>query len=147
MCKLGDIIVIKEFKNEIGKIIKQHSFVVINDEFGSIEGYDYDFICNMLCSFHNQEHKRRKLSFKENMEISANIISNNKINNKKGYIKADQLYYFNKNNIKYYVIAKLNMELQIKLLKLLFLLDNEEKIKIITTNLVTNNKEEANLYE
>ena len=30
MCKLGDIIVIKEFKNEIGKIIKQHSFVVIN---------------------------------------------------------------------------------------------------------------------
>ena len=81
------------------------------------------------------------------MEISANIISNNKINNKKGYIKADQLYYFNKNNIKYYVIAKLNMELQIKLLKLLFLLDNEEKIKIITTNLVTNNKEEVNIYE
>ena len=81
------------------------------------------------------------------MEISANIISNNKINNKKGYIKADQLYYFNKNNIKYYVIAKLNMELQIKLLKLLFLLENKKKIKIITTNLVTNNKEEVNIYE
>ena len=27
MCKLGDIIVIKEFKNEFGETIPKHSFV------------------------------------------------------------------------------------------------------------------------
>ena len=32
MCKVGDIIVIKEFKNEIGEPVKKHSFVVISDE-------------------------------------------------------------------------------------------------------------------
>lgn len=32
MCKLGDIIVVKEFKNEYGETIPKHSFVVINDE-------------------------------------------------------------------------------------------------------------------
>ena len=32
MCKLGDVIVVKEFRNEYGKIVPKHSFVVINDE-------------------------------------------------------------------------------------------------------------------
>ena len=32
MCKLGDIIVVKEFKNENDKTIPKHSFAVINDE-------------------------------------------------------------------------------------------------------------------
>ena len=69
MCKLGDIIVIKEFKNEIGEIIKKHSFVVINDEENSIEGMSYDFVCNMLCSFHNEDHKKRKIRYKENLQV------------------------------------------------------------------------------
>ena len=32
MCKLGDIIVVKEFVNENGETVSKHSFVVINDE-------------------------------------------------------------------------------------------------------------------
>ena len=46
MCKLGDIIVIKEFKDKNGIIIPKHSFVVINDEPEFIEGFAYDFIAN-----------------------------------------------------------------------------------------------------
>ena len=59
MCKLGDIIVIKQFKNEVGEKVKKHSFVVVSDDKNTIEGLEYDFISNMLCSFHNEEHKRK----------------------------------------------------------------------------------------
>lgn len=58
-----------------------------------------------MSSFKNQEHKERKLSYKENLEITSdNIISNNK-NSKGGYIKADQLFYFDKSKLDYYVFA------------------------------------------
>ena len=59
MCKLGDIIVVKEFKNELGEAIPKHSFVVINDEMDYVEGLKYDFVTNMMCSFHSDEHKTK----------------------------------------------------------------------------------------
>ncbi len=62
MCKLGDIIVVKEFKDASGKLVPKHSFVVINDEHDFIEGFEYDFISNVMCSFHDEKHKKRKLS-------------------------------------------------------------------------------------
>ena len=90
----------------------------------------------MLCSFHNEEHKRKKLRFKENFYISKNMImSKRKLNNKDGFIKADQLYYFNKDNIDYDIIGKLNDKYQCNLLKLIRDLDNLEKAKNITSNL------------
>ena len=55
MCKLGDIIVIKEFKNEFGETIPKHSFVVISGQANYIEGFRYDFVSNMLCSFHKNK--------------------------------------------------------------------------------------------
>ena len=48
MCKLGDIIVVKEFKDNNGVIIPKHSFVVINDEHNFIEGFEYDFVSNIM---------------------------------------------------------------------------------------------------
>ena len=135
MCKLGDIIVVNEFKNEFGEIVKKHSFVVINDEQNSIEGLNYDFISNMLCSFHDEEHKNRKLRFKENLEITEEIIANKHGNNRTGYIKADQLYYFDKNKVEYYVFGHLNPDLLDELLQLILVLNDEGKLKIVTTNL------------
>lgn len=105
MCKLGDIIVINTFKNENGDTITKHSFVVINDEKNYVEGLKSDFVSNMLCSFHNEEHKNKKLMFEENLESKERLISGKKINNKNRYIKADQLYYFDKTKIEYKVIA------------------------------------------
>ena len=38
MCKLGDIIVVKEFKDKNGIIIPRHSFVVIDENKNYIQG-------------------------------------------------------------------------------------------------------------
>ena len=32
MCRVGDIIVVKEFKDKNGIVVPRHSFVVINDD-------------------------------------------------------------------------------------------------------------------
>ena len=62
MCRVGDIIVVKEFKDKNGIVVPRHSFVVISDEAGIIESYSYDFISNIMCSFHGEKHKKRKLN-------------------------------------------------------------------------------------
>lgn len=135
MCKLGDIIVVKEFKNENGDIVPKHSFVVINDEKDFVEGLKYDFVSNMMCSFHGEEHKNKKLKFEENFGIKEKLISGEKINNKDGYIKADQLYYFNKNLIEYQVIAHMEAELLDELVQLILVLNEKGLLKNIITNL------------
>ena len=135
MCKLGDIIVIKEFKNELGEKVTRHSFVVINDEKNSIEGMNYDFISNMLCSFHSDVHKAKKLKFKENYEIAEKMIKGNNLNTNTGYIKMDQLYYFDKSLIDYYVLGHINLDLLDELLQLILMLSSKGKLKYVTTNL------------
>ncbi len=135
MCKLGDIIVVKEFKNEHGKTIPKHSFVVINDEEDYVEGLKYDFVSNMMCSFHSEEHKNKKIRFKENLPIKEELISGPDINSKDGYIKADQLYYFDKNLIEYKVIAHMEAELLDELVQLILVLNDKGLLKSITTNL------------
>lgn len=135
MCKLGDIIVVDEFKNEIGEKVNKHSFVVINDEPNSIEGFNYDFVSNMLCSFHGNNHKKKKLRYKENIEVNQLIDNSKRANNKSGFIKADQLYYFDKSTINYYVLGRLNEDLLDELLKLILVLNEEGKIKLVTTNI------------
>lgn len=90
MCKLGDIIVINKYVGDDHKKISKHSFVVINDKPGFIEGFKYDMIVNVMSSFKSEEHRIKKLKFEENVEIlSEQIISNIPKNNKSGYIKAD----------------------------------------------------------
>lgn len=135
MCKLGDIIVIKEFKNEFGEVIPKHSFVVINDEADVIEGFRYDFVSNMLCSFHDDEHKRRKLRYQENLPIKEEKISGDNINNKEGFIKADQLYYFNKDTIEYKTLAHVEPELLDELVQLILKLQEQGLLKPILTNI------------
>ena len=135
MCKLGDIIVVQEFKDEVGDTVPKHSFVVVNDESDIVEGLKYDFVTNMLCSFHNDEHKSKKLRFKENLAIRTEYISGKNLNSKEGYIKADHLYYFNKNEIRFKIIAHMDAELLDELVQLILVLSEENKLKIITTNL------------
>lgn len=135
MCKLGDIIVVKEFKNECGKIVSKHSFVVIHDEQDYVEGLKYDFVSNMMCSFHNNNHKNKKLKYKENLPIKEKLIYGSKINSKEGFIKADQLYYFNKKKIEYIVLAHIDSSLLNELIALITELHNEGKLRIVTTNL------------
>ena len=65
MCKIGDIIVIKNYIGEDGREISQHSFIVIDDTPSEICGLNYDIVTNVMSSFKNNNHKRKKLRYRE----------------------------------------------------------------------------------
>lgn len=106
MCQVGDIIIINQYKDG-ENIISKHSFVVIDDENGTIQGIPYDFIANVLSSFKDSEQKKRKMSYPGNFQIASDDTITNPHNNKDGYIKADQMYYFSKDKISYRVIGQI----------------------------------------
>lgn len=138
MCKLGDIIVIDKYIGEDKKIINKHSFVVINDKPGFIEGLKYDLVANVMSSFKSKEQRIKKLKFIENVEILSNqVISNLTKNEKNGFIKADQLIYFDKNKIDFYVLGHIDEELLDKLTLIIVYLNQKGLLKQNTSNLVT----------
>lgn len=104
MCNIGDIILIENYKDG-GNLLNKHSFVVLDNTNGQIEGMSYDLVCNVLSSFKNEEQKKRKLSYPGNFPISNSDTVTNPDNGKDGYLKTDQLYYFNSSNINYKIIG------------------------------------------
>lgn len=110
MCQIGDIIVIDHY-NHNGTVLSKHSFVILNDEAGQIQGLDYDLICNVMSSIKNEEQRKRKLSYPGNFPVVPNDLTLISGNSKNGYIKADQLYYFNKSTISYIVIGRLTEDM------------------------------------
>lgn len=129
MCKLGDIIVVEKYFGDDGKKISRHSFVVINDKPDFIEGLKYDLVTNVMSSFKNEEQRNKKLRLMENVEIiSDDIISSKKTNRKSGFIKANQLVYFDKSKIKYYVLGHISDELLDKLMIIIIMLAQKNKL-------------------
>ena len=110
MCKVGDIILVNSYKDN-GKNLSRHSFVVISDEEGKIQGCSYDFICNVLSSFKNEEQKKRKLNYPGNFPIAHDDTVTDPHNDKDGYIKMDQWYYFNKDKLDYTVIGSVKQDI------------------------------------
>lgn len=130
MCKLGDIIVVNNYIGEDGMVISKHSFIVVNDKPDFIEGLGYDLVTNVMSSFKNEEQKNRKLRFMENIEIiSDDIISNKNINKKSGFVKADQLIYFDKSKIDYYVLGHISDELLDELIMIIMILAKSNKLR------------------
>jgi len=110
MCKIGDIILIKRYKDK-EKTLGRHSFVVISDENGEIQGLPYDMICNVFSSFKDEEQKKRKLGYPGNFPIANEDTDTKPDNGKSGYIKTDQLYFFNKRKIDYTVIGNIQPDI------------------------------------
>mgnify|MGYP005753218915 CR=1 FL=1 len=110
MCRVGDIILIDNYKDN-ESLLKRHSFVVMSDENGEIEGLPYDLICSVLSSFKSEEQRKRKLSYPGNFPIAHDDTITNPHNNKNGFIKLDQLYYFNKEKISYKVIGSVKPDI------------------------------------
>lgn len=135
MCKVGDIIVVDNYISEDCTVLPRHSFVVIDDNANEIRGLKYDFVANVMSSFKSEEHKQKKLRFKENVGITSNDIVSGSKNGKDGYIKADQLYYFNKNKLNYYVLATISEDLLTDLIKLIVELELEDRLKQNTKNI------------
>lgn len=137
MCKFGDVIVVNSYIGDDGKKISKHSFVVIDDNPGIIKGLKYNLVTNVMSSFKNEEQRVKKLRHKENLEIfSDDIISDTK-NGRNGYIKANQLFYFDKEKLDYYIFATIDSELLDKLIKLVVQLETEGRITINTRNITT----------
>ena len=61
MCKMGDIIVVNKYIGDDGKEIGKHSFVVINDEGGTISGLDYTMVSSAISSFKNEQQRKKKV--------------------------------------------------------------------------------------
>lgn len=132
MCNVGDIIVIENFQHN-GKKLGRHSFVVLSDDGGQIQGLDYDLICNIMSSFKDEKQKKKKLSFPGNFPIVPEDLETIEGNNKSGYIKAEQLYYFNKAKISFIVIGSLKEEIFNLLLQ--FIEEELEEFEQIIDNL------------
>ncbi len=136
MCKRGDIILVRSYKD--GDIqLGRHSFVVLDDEEGRVHGVDYDLIALVMSSFASEEQRIKKLKFPGNFEISAaNEQMNISAHGKDGYIKAEQFYYFKKENLDYVQIGSLTIDTWSALLDFIEALEkNGIKIRQITDNL------------
>ena len=134
MCKLGDIIVVNNYIGDDGTQLSQHSFVVVNDEKGTIAGLDYSMVASVISSFKSEEQRRKKLKYEENMELPLDSM-NKKVLKKPSYVKADKAFYFNKDKLDYYVLATLKDEYLDKLLKLILKLVSEGELNQIIDNL------------
>lgn len=127
MCKVGDIIVVKNYKSQ-GTSISKHSFVVLSTEQGKITGLEYDLVCNVMSSFHSEEHRKSKMKFPGNFEYSAEQENIAKGHGKDGYIKAEQFYYFDRSKTDFYVLGNVAPELFNALLEFISGLEEIEHI-------------------
>lgn len=136
MCKIGDIIVVRNYIGDDGEQMNQHSFIVINDRPGFIEGLKYDLVTNVISSFKNEEQRTKKLKFEENVEIISDAITSTLSHNtKNGFIKADQLIYFDKSKLDYYILGHISQELFDELAMIIVSLNQKGKIKNNIANL------------
>lgn len=135
MCKLGDIIRVNSYMSEDGVIMGRHSFIVIEDEKGTISGLSYDFIASVMSSIKDENHKRKKLKYIENILITQNDRSCEPENGKEAFIKADQLYYFKKDKITYTVMGYATDEIMNAIYEIIEVLDKQDKLKINIKNI------------
>lgn len=84
-----------------------------------------------MSSFDNKDnkYKSRKLSFKENLHFDIHDG-----NTRDGYIKADQMYLFRKNDIEFRIVGKTDKELLRELLELIVYLKKQGILKVIIQN-------------
>lgn len=132
MCKVGDIIVVYSYQSG-GHVLNTHSFVVISDENGEIGGLSYDMICNVMSSFKSNEQFERKLKYPGNFPIAPDDTITEPHNTKRGYLKTDQFYYFQKDALDYKVIGFMKMEILNLILE--FINSSDFEIEHIIDNL------------
>ncbi len=125
MCNIGDIILIDRYKHN-GQVLNRHSFVVLDNKNGKIHGFDYNLLCNSMSSFKSKEHKKLKMKYPGTFPIVFDDVDVNG-NQNSGYIKSDQLYYFDS--------KKINYTVEIFNLLIEFIQELEVDIEEITDNL------------
>lgn len=137
MFKRGDIIFVDGYVGDDGISVGYHPFLVVSDKKGVVEGLCFDTVGTVMSSFDgkSEEYKTKKLSYEENMSIEASQTSIVDGDARDGYTKADQLYYFEKSEIKYRYFGRADDEVIKRLLNLINYLDSKNKVKVNTHNL------------
>ena len=130
MIQVGDIIIIEEYKDINGETVTQHPLIVLNTSGGKIEGFDFNLIGCFMSSFKNVSHKRSVLSHDSNLPVTVNDGVE-----KEGFIKADVIHYFEINNLRYYLVGSISKDIYDKLIQLLNLLDDQNRLKINLENI------------
>ena len=125
MCKIGDIISVSKYIGQDGVKIPFHYFIVISDEKGKICGFDFDIVGTVMSSFKNEEQRKKKIKYDENLEIIEEEFDIGNRKKRRGFIKADQLYYFDKNKTNFYVVGQVDGDVLIKLLEKIGYLDKK----------------------
>ncbi|NSB17419.1 hypothetical protein [Clostridium beijerinckii] len=112
MCEIGDIIEIKKYKHD-PYTLNNHPFIIIDDSNGIIKGLNFNLITVVMSSVKNEEQKQWKLSkYPSNMgvEIEDKNITDPTYENKNGYVKTEQFYYFNKESIEFRLVGSVTPE-------------------------------------
>lgn len=114
MCKIGDILLIYNAKNE-GKLVGMHPFIVLDDNNGVVSGmYTYDFIGLLLTSADTEEKKERLRKIEGNFPIAEDdkIMNTGKSDdNRYSFVEADQFFFFDKDKIKYIHLGKIEPDI------------------------------------
>lgn len=148
---VGDVIVINKYITPDNIQMKQHSFVVLNNQFGTVAGVEigldlelkFDLVTTVMSSIKNEKHKNKiEAYYPKDMIVEFNDAQISNGNRKDGFIKANQLYYFQRDNIDYFRIGKLNESTLDKLLQLVEL--NEQNGDLIANynNIIQKNIDE-----
>lgn len=136
MCKIGDIIGVPKFIGQDGKEVSFHYFVVVSDEKGKICGFNFDIVGTIMSSFKNEEQRKRKLQYEENIEIKETNFSLNGKIQRNGFIKSDQLFYFDKSKTQYFVVGQVDGNVLLCLLERISDLDKKDKLTINMSNII-----------
>jgi hypothetical protein len=132
MCKVGDIVFIRNYVTYDGFVSNGHPFIVVDDQNDQISGIDFDLVCSVMSSFEgkSKEYKEKKLSYKENLHFGLDDG-----NRKDGYVKADQMYLFRKSKIQFMVVGTVDEEFIEILIELITELKREGLLKLIDSNI------------
>ena len=130
MCKVGDIVIVENFKNELGEDVERHPFIIIGDKKGTVLGNETDRVGVLLNSFRNRYHRDKKLKFPANMEVRK------KDGAVKGsYAKTNYLFCFDSNNTEMIKVGSVNKEFLRSLRKNIAKNLQDNKIIVITSNI------------
>ncbi len=136
MCKIGDIIGVPRYFGQDGEEVAFHYFVVVSDESGKICGFNFDIVGTVMSSFKDENQRKYKSSFEENVKITESEFDLGNRNKKDGFIKADQLFYFDKTKTNYFVVGQVDGDVLISLLERIGYLDEKNKLTININNIL-----------
>lgn len=140
MCKIGDIIIINHFKNEMGEDVARHPFVVLSTKNGMIKSMRFDIVAILMSSFKNEIHREKKLAYDVNFEIKKEEGVK-----KDSFLKGNQLYCFQRDKTDFFKVGSIDIDVFLELRKEIKILAKERKAIFILTNLDCDEIEEDEL--